>query len=142
VEQQRRINITNHFKKINIAPALASFKKILYDFSMKTIEKLAFLMIFFLMQSCDSGIHGKKIDDGKFAKVYAKLTRNAVPFQMLHGDTTGAVRIADSIFAAEGVSRQDMKEKAGELNADPARWIAIYDLVEKEMNPPPPPQPK
>jgi hypothetical protein len=83
--------------------------------------------------SCSPTPRGGHVDDAKFARVYAQLTKHGFSFPAVRADTTVARAFADSILAHEGVSREGMLEAVKRLNEDPAHWSKVYDLVEKEM---------
>ncbi len=91
------------------------------------------ILLLLFVASCSPRPKVKTLDDHKFARVYAILTKKAVSVHSPGVDTSAARRTADSILLASGVTGEEMIAATQRINETPAEWRSVMNDVSAAM---------
>lgn len=75
----------------------------------------------------------RPLDRQSFVSLHADLTATLWKAKRVTADSTALARVADSVIAAHGVTRQRYELTYSWYNADPERWKGFFDEVGKVL---------
>lgn len=93
------------------------------------------LLSLFILPACNwRNSEDRALERPAFVSLYADLTATLWKTRRATADSVVLGRVADSVLAANGVSRRRYEATWRWYNADPERWKSFFDEVGKVLD--------